>query len=235
MLRAQLLCASSLVLLVTCPAVPQQPSAAPAPQYMGRTIAQTMSYHGAGWLTRDERRKEERTDVVMQQLGLEPGMTVADIGCGNGYYTLRLAPRVQPGGTVIAVDIQPEMLRLLKSRADQLGAHNIQLVRGELDDPKLPADALDLVLLVDVYHEFSHPEEMLQGIRRALKPEGLVALLEYRGEDPSVPIKPLHKMTKEQIMKEYTANGFKLVREFDELPWQHMMFFGRDEAWSKSE
>jgi ubiquinone/menaquinone biosynthesis C-methylase UbiE len=141
-----------------------------------------------------------------------------------------MARDVGAEGTVLAVDIQPEMLDKLRSRADKQQLTNIQLIVGAVDDPNLPANAVDLVLLVDVYHEFSHPESMLWGIRRALTDSGVVALLEYREEDPQVPIKPLHKMSKLQIIKEYQRNGFKLVREYNQLPWQHLMFFARDDS-----
>ena len=135
-----------------------------------------------------------------------------------------MARKVGDEGKVYAVDIQREMLQLLRQRADRFDLQNIQPVLGTIDDPKLPRDVVDMVLMVDVYHEFSHPQSMLWEIRRSLKSTGVVALLEYREEDLSVPIKPLHKMSKRQIMKEYEANGFKLVREYNELPWQHLMF-----------
>lgn len=199
--------------------------------YMGRRIAEPMSFHGGGaqWLFRSERTTEEDPERMLVELGLKPGMAVCDMGCGNGYYSLPMANLVTGTGKVYAVDIQIEMLQELKARAEQAGIQNVEPIQGDLDDPKLPAGELDIVLMVDVYHEFSHPEEMLAAIRKALKPTGLVALVEFRGEDPRVPIKPLHKMTKEQILKEYTANGFKLVKEFDGLPIQHLMFLGPNE------
>ncbi len=200
-------------------------------RYMGRQIAQTMTFHGAAWLIRSERESEERPSEALAELNLKPGMTVCDLGCGNGYYSLAMAKQVAPGGKVLAVDIQPEMLHLLELRAKEMNVQNIEPILGTPADPKLPANSVDLLLLVDVYHEFSHPVQMLAGIRDSLKPKGLVALLEYREEDKSVPIKPLHKMSKKQILKEYTANGFKLARQYDELPWQHLMFFERDENW----
>lgn len=199
--------------------------------YMGRTIAQTMSYHGASWLVRENREDEERPSEVVKQLELEPGMVVCDLGCGNGYYTLLMAPVLSPGGKVLAVDIQPEMLHLLELRAAEQGIDNVEPIQGTIVDPKLPPGEVDMVLLVDVYHEFSHPELMLAAIRESLSPQGVVALLEYRAEDRTVPIKPLHKMSKRQILKEYRANGFKLAREYDGLPWQHLMFFERDPQW----
>ena len=188
-----------------------------------------MSFHGAPWLIREERDQEENTKLLLKALQIKQGQTVADIGCGNGFYTLQLAKLVGPRGRVLAVDIQPEMLELLSKRASEAGIDNIEPILGTPADPKLPAGALDLVLLVDVYHEFAYPEQMLTAIRESLSPTGRVALAEYRMEDPSVPIKLLHKMSKQQILKEYTATGFTLAREFDELPWQHLMFFGSTE------
>ena len=200
------------------------------PIYMGRRIAQTMSFHGADWLIRSEREQEERPSRVLPQLGLRSGMTVCDLGCGNGFYAIEMAKVVAPG-KVLAVDIQQEMLHLLKLRAEEANIDNIKPVLGTVVDPQLPAASVDLVLMVDVYHEFSHPQQMLTAIRKSLKPGGLIALLEYREEDPKVPIKPEHKMSKRQILKEYTANGFKLAKEYDELPWQHLMFFEPDLDW----
>ena len=202
----------------------------PVTEYMGRQIAQTMHFEGAPWLIRDNREREERCSLMLANLGVKPGMTVCDMGCGNGFYSLQLARLVGPTGRVLAVDVQPEMLRMLKEREAAAKIDNIDPILGLLHDPKLPERAVDLILLVDVYHEFSHPEQMLASMRRALKPDGLIALVEYRAEDPNVPIKPLHKMSKQQILNEFPANGFKLVKEFDRLPWQHLMFFGRDEA-----
>lgn len=199
--------------------------------YMGRRIAQTMGYAGAGWLIRQNREEEERPSEVLKQLGLKPGMVVCDMGCGNGFYSLQMAKAVAPEGKVLAVDIQPEMLHLLDLRAQAQEVENIEPILGGLIDPKLPSGTVDLLLMVDVYHEFSHPEQMLAGIRNSLKEDGLVALLEYREEDRTVPIKPLHKMSKKQILKEYQANGFKLEKQYDGLPWQHLMFFGRDPDW----
>lgn len=198
--------------------------------YRGRRIAPTMGYQGAGWLVREERVREENSPKLLQALGVKPGQVICDLGCGNGYYALDLARLVGPQGRVLGVDIQPEMLHLLEHRAAEADLENIEPIQGTLIDPKLPAAGVDLVLLVDVYHEFSHPEQMLQGIRRALKPEGRMVLVEFRAEDLTVPIKPLHKMSRKQILKEIPPNGFRLVEEYEELPWQHVMFFQRDEA-----
>jgi ubiquinone/menaquinone biosynthesis C-methylase UbiE len=199
--------------------------------YMGRRVALPMSYHGIPWLNRPERVDEEKPIEMLEQLRLQNGMTICDMGSGDGYYTFKMASLVAPKGRVIAVDIQPEMLQALSKRMQEVKVENIDTVLGELWDPKLEASSLDVVLMVDVYHEFSHPVQMLAAIRKALKPDGVIALVEFRAEDPTVPIKPEHKMTKAQAIKEYRANGFKLVREYDKLPQQHLMFFGRDEEW----
>jgi ubiquinone/menaquinone biosynthesis C-methylase UbiE len=211
--------------------IAERSATAPAPltHYKGRRIATTMHYRGAPWLLRDDREEQERCSLLLANLGVQPSMTVCDMGCGNGFYALQLAKMVGPDGRILAVDIQPEMLELLRDRAARKQITNIEPILSEAHDPKLPEGKIDLILLVDVYHEFSHPEQMLAAMRRSLSPTGLIALLEYRAEDPKVPIKPLHKMTKKQILKEFPPNGFKLVKEFDRLPWQHMMFFGRDE------
>lgn len=214
----------------TTQADPPKPVEEARKTYHGRIVAQYMSHLGAAWLIRTERDDEENVSDSYKQLQLAPGMTVCDMGCGNGYWTLPMAKDVGPDGKVIGVDIQPEMLDKLRARADKEGIENIEPVLGKVDDPNLPAGKVDLLLMVDVYHEFSHPESMLWGIRRSLSPTGVVALLEYREEDPAVPIKRLHKMSKAQIMKEYQANGFKLVREYNKLPWQHLMFFARNDS-----
>jgi ubiquinone/menaquinone biosynthesis C-methylase UbiE len=221
-----------LLAVGSAPGAAQQPEPAeklppPLTHYKGREIAQTMHYLGASWLTRDERQREERTDLLLKCLKVKPGQTVCDMGCGNGYYTLELARMVGEKGKVLAVDIQPEMLSLLNQRAKQAGLANVQPVLGTLIDPKLPEGKVDLILCVDVYHEFSHPEHMLQAMRKALAPGGRLVLVEFRLEDPDVPIKLLHKMSKEQILKELPPNGYKLVEQYDELPWQHVMFFER--------
>jgi ubiquinone/menaquinone biosynthesis C-methylase UbiE len=212
---------------------PGRRAAAGLKEYKGRRIAQTMHYTGAEWLTRDDREQEERCSLMLTNLGVKQGMAICDMGCGNGFYTLQLAKMTGDTGHLYAVDIQPEMLKLLNQRADEQGVRNVSPILGTLANPRLPKGKIDLILLVDVYHEFSHPEQMLAAMREALAPDGLCALVEFRAEDPMVPIKPEHKMTKDQIMKEWPANGFKLVKEFDGLPWQHLMFFGRDEKQDK--
>lgn len=198
--------------------------------YMGRQIAQTMHFAGAPWLTRESRDREEDSKTMMKMLKLKEGQTICDLGAGNGFYTLPMAREVGEKGKVYAVEIQPEMLRFLKKRATAQKVENIEYVLGTLIDPKLPEASQDMILLVDVYHEFSHPVHMLEAIHKALKPDGKLVLVEFRAEDPKVPIKPEHKMSKKQVTAELTANGFKLVEEFDKLPWQHMLFFQRDDG-----
>ena len=203
--------------------------------YKGRRIAQTMHYAGAEWLIRDEREREERCSLMLAKLGVKKGMTICDMGCGNGFYALQLAKMVGPKGRILGVDVQPKMLEFLRERMEERGIDNVSPILGSFHNPRLPDGEVDLILLVDVYHEFSHPEHMLRAMRRSLSKDGLIVLVEYREEDPKVPIKPLHKMSKKQIMKELPANGFQLAKEFDDLPWQHMMFFGRDEDFDDSE
>jgi ubiquinone/menaquinone biosynthesis C-methylase UbiE len=221
----------AVVLIASVEAAAQHQDIPPPAQfYKGREIAQTMHYEGAGWLIRESRQREEDCETLLEALDIRPGNVVCDMGCGNGFYTLKIAKLVGEQGKVLAVDIQREMLGLLQDRAEAENVTNIEPIHGTLVDPKLPEASVDLMLMVDVYHEFSHPEQMLSAIRKSLKPAGRVALVEFRAEDPEVPIKPLHKMSKEQIMKEFPPNGFTLVAEFDELPWQHLMFFVRDDA-----
>jgi cyclopropane fatty-acyl-phospholipid synthase-like methyltransferase len=201
----------------------------PLTEYLGRTIAQTMHYTGAAWLVRTKREREEAATLMRQKLELKPGMVVCDVGCGNGYHSFPMAKTVGPGGKVYGVEIQQEYLPMLEEAAKKQGVTNFVPVLGEVHDPRLPDNTFDVILLVDVYHEFSHPVQMLSAMRKALKPDGLLVFLEFRAEDPEVPIKPEHKMTKAQVNKELAANGFKLVKEFDGLPWQHMLWFGKAE------
>ena len=193
--------------------------------YMGREIARIMSHRGAGWLERPEREREEQPDRMIEQLGLAPGMVVADVGAGIGYHAARMAARVGPTGTVWAVEVQPEMLAQLQARLKSLSVANVRTVLGTGLDPGLPAGAVDLVLMVDVYHELENPREMLDRIVAALKPGGRVAFVEYRAEDPAVPILPLHRMTEAQVRREAEASGLRWERTGSGLPWQHLVIF----------
>jgi ubiquinone/menaquinone biosynthesis C-methylase UbiE len=192
--------------------------------YMGREIAFVMSYEGADWLERPERLDEERTDLMVSELGLRPTDVVADVGAGNGVLSFLMSARV-PQGRVIAIDIQPEMLAMLRQAQLKRGIGNVETVLGTITDPRLPTESIDLALMVDAYHEFSHPFEMMQAIVRALRAGGRVALVEYRAEDPSVPILPTHKMTQEQAKKEMAAVGLRWLETKDSLPQQHLMLF----------
>jgi SAM-dependent methyltransferase len=193
--------------------------------YMGREIAQVMGHESAYWLERPQRVAEEQPDQLVSQLALRRGEVVADIGAGTGYISRRLARAVGPTGKVLAVDVQPEMIALLKDLGARQDFTNIVPVLGEVIDPQLPTASVDLVLLVDVYHEFSYPWEMMQGICRALKPGGRVVFVEYRGEDPNVPIKPLHKMTQVQVKKEMSVLPLDWVQTIEVLPRQHILVF----------
>ena len=194
--------------------------------FLGREIAPVMGHLGAAWLERPEREAEEKPSILIRELGLKAGDTVADIGAGTGYFSFRIAPLIG-NGRVLAVDVQPEMLEMIRSRIKTAGIANVEPVQGRPDNPSLPDASADLILMVDVYHEFSQPCEMLRAVARALKPGGRVALVEYRAEDPAVPIKPLHKMTQAQAIREMAAAGLRWQRTVDALPWQHLMFFTR--------
>ena len=193
--------------------------------YMGREIAHVMGHEGAEWLERSERMQEERPDLLIEALKLQPGDVVADIGVGTGYIARQVAKVVGEKGLVYGVDIQQEMLVLLEEKMREQGINNVKGVLGTITDPQLPAEAIDLAIMVDVYHEFSHPYEMMQGICRGLKPGGRVAFVEYRAEDPNVPIKRLHKMSELQILKEATPHPLEWVETVDKLPWQHVVIF----------
>lgn len=192
--------------------------------FMGREISKVMGHEGIDWLERDNREDEEAPSKAVAALGLKPSHVVADIGAGSGYHTFRIAPLV-PNGKVFAVDIQSEMLDFIDSRAKALGITNVNPHLGAIDDVGLPPNSIDLALMVDAYHEFSHPKEMLESLMNALRPGGRVVLLEYRAEDPNVPIKRLHKMTEQQIRLEFESIGFQWVETHDFLPWQHMVIF----------
>ena len=191
----------------------------------GRRIAPVMSAAGADWLERPERAVEEQPGKALDALNLKPGMTIADIGAGTGYMTLRIARRVAPSGRVYGVDIQPEMLRRLEANAARAGLTDIQPVLGDAKNPKLPDNAIDLALMVDVYHELAEPQAMLRALRVALKPEGRLVLLEYRKEDPTIPIRPDHEMTVAEAKLEVEAEGYRLSRVVETLPRQHILIF----------
>ncbi|MDX2065894.1 MAG: class I SAM-dependent methyltransferase [Fimbriimonadaceae bacterium] len=195
--------------------------------YMGREIAQVMGHFAAGWLDRAERDAEEKPKLLLDSLELKPGMVIADIGAGSGYFTIPMAQRVGPTGTVYAVDIQREMLHLVMKKSRDANLRNVKPILGATTDPKVPANSTDLMLLVDVYHEFDRPYEMTQAMVRGLKPGGKLVFVEYRGEDPSVPIKPLHKMTEAQLRKEMAIHPLKWEKTIDVLPVQHIIVFRR--------
>ncbi|QMW00830.1 class I SAM-dependent methyltransferase [Spirosoma foliorum] len=194
--------------------------------YQGREIAQVMGHLGASWLDRPEREREERTDLLLKALNLKPTDVVADIGAGTGFFTFLMAPKLTKG-KVLAVDIQPEMITYLNEGKVKHKAANVEPVLGTESDPKLATSSIDLAILIDAYHEFSYPREMMQHIASALKPGGRIVLVEYRAEDPNVPIKELHKLSVAQATKEMNVIGLKLLKNDDRLPQQHIMFFGK--------
>lgn len=191
----------------------------------GRRFAPVMGWQGAAWLDRAERDEEEAPDLALDVLQIAQGASVADIGAGSGFVTVRLAKRVGPTGMVYANDVQPQMLELLRRRVAREKIENVTLVQGAIDDPKLPRAAVDLAIMVDVYHEFSQPQAMLRGLREALKPAGRLVLLEYRKEDPAIPIRFEHKMTVAEAKMEVEAEGFTLSKVDESLPRQHILIF----------
>ncbi|MFM1768465.1 MAG: hypothetical protein RJA22_994 [Verrucomicrobiota bacterium] len=193
--------------------------------YLGREISRVMGHQAADWLERPEREAEEHVTRMLEQLGLRPGDVVADIGCGTGYHARRMARLVGPGGRVLGVDIQPEMLDMLVRSNRAAGVTNVVPVLGTISDPKLQPESIDLALLVDVYHELEYPREMMLAIRRALKPGGRVVLVEFRAEDPNVPIKRLHRMAETQARREMAAVPLEWVETIGVLPWQHILVF----------
>jgi ubiquinone/menaquinone biosynthesis C-methylase UbiE len=213
-----------VALVLTTVVAAQTPGVHPV---SGRVFAPVMGWQGAGWLERPERLEEEDPDTALDVLRIKKGAIVADIGAGSGFMTMRLSKRVGSTGTVYANDVQPQMLQMLQQRIDKARATNIVLVQGTIDDPKLPAGTLDLELLVDVYHEFSEPQAMLRHLREALKAKGRLVLLEYRKEDPAIPIRPEHKMSVKEAKLEVEAEGFKLAEVDESLPRQHILVFAK--------
>jgi protein-L-isoaspartate O-methyltransferase len=197
--------------------------------YMGREIAQVMGHQGIGWLERPEREKEEAPSKLIDLLKLKEGMVVADVGAGSGYHSFRMSEKVGDKGKILAVDIQQEMLDAIKKKAKEKKITNVEPVLGTENDPKLPESKVDLILLVDVYHEFSEPFEMTRAMVKALKPGGRLVFVEFRLEDPKVPIKLVHKMTEKQVKKEMAAHPLKWVSTNEDLPWQHVITFEKKE------
>lgn len=194
----------------------------------GRRVAPVMGIGGADWLDRPEREQEEQPQKALQALSLRPGLQVAEIGAGTGFYSLRIARRILPGGVVFANDIQPQMLELLRRKADAQQITNVRTIQGTETDPRLPEHALDIVLMVDVYHELAQSQAMLRNIAKDLKPDGELVLLEFRKEDPNVPIRPEHKMSVAEAKAELGAEGYILDHAVESLPMQHMLFFKLD-------
>ena len=195
--------------------------------YYGREIAHIMDFSGSAWLERNSRQIEENSDLAVSKLPINENSVVADIGAGTGYYTFKIYNRIVKG-KIYAEEIQDDAVNYLKNKAGQLAAMNVIVVKGNEKSPGLPENSIDLALMVDVYHELNYPHEMLQSIRKSLKPKGKLLLLEYKAEDPKVDIKPLHKMTVKQANKELSANGFRLVEDGEFLPIQHYLLFEKD-------
>jgi len=194
-------------------------------RYMDREISGVMGWQGAAWLERDEREREERTDLLLDALALKPGMVVADIGAGTGYLSRRMAPLVMPCGKIIALDLQPEMVNYLQAGVKRLGLSQIEVKLGMVDDTKLIQNSIDMAIMVDVYHELAYPFELMRSIMSALKPGGQIVFVEYKAEDKSVPIKLLHKMSEAQIKREAGIFALEWERTVSTLPWQHVVVF----------
>ena len=237
-----------VLLLLVPPVWSQEPEVAPPPRplyeyraqhdpygigkfYLGREIARVMSYRGAGWLERPERVREEEPEKLLAALELKDGLVVADVGAGSGYHSVRIAPRVAPRGKVLACDIQQEMLDLIAAKARRLKLTNIETIRGTPQDPRLPAEAVDLILMVDVYHEFEYPYEMMEKLVAALKAGGRIVFVEFRLEDDRVPILTVHKMSERQVLREMSLfPQLQHERTIGTLPWQHIIIFRKREV-----
>jgi len=198
-------------------------------RYMDREISGVMGWQGASWLERDKREREERTDLLLGVLALQPGMVVADIGAGTGYLSRRMAPLVMPGGKIIALDLQPEMVNFLQAEVKRSGLAQIEVRLGTVDDIKLPKNSIDMAIMLDVYHEMAYPYEVMNSIMQALKPRGRIIFVEYKAEDARVPIKPLHKMSEAQIKREASIFALGWERTVSTLPWQHVVVFRKKE------
>ena len=194
-------------------------------RYMDREISGVMGWQGASWLERDKREREERTDLLLEALALQPGIVVADIGAGTGYLSRRMAPLVMPGGKIIALDLQPEMVNFLQTGVKRSGLSQIEVRLSSVDDIKLPKNSIDMAIMVDVYHELAYPYEVMSSIMQALKPRGRIVFVEYKAEDARVPIKPLHKMSEAQIKREAGIFSLEWERTVSTLPWQHVVVF----------
>ena len=198
-------------------------------RYMDREISAVMGWQGASWLEREKREREERTDLLLDALALQPGMVVADVGAGTGYLSRRMAPLVMPGGKIIALDLQPEMVNLLQTGVKRLGLSQIDVKLSAVDDIKLPKNSIDMAIMVDVYHELAFPYEVMSSIMQALKPRGRIVFVEYKAEDARVPIKTLHKMSEAQIKREAGVFALEWERTVSTLPWQHVVVFRKRE------
>jgi len=210
--------AAALLALLAMPAAQQQRH-----PVSGRVLAPTMGVGGAGWLDRPEREREEAPSKAIAALDIPAGAVVADVGAGSGYYTVRLAKVVGPTGRVVATDLQPGMLALIREKVAREKLSNVEIVQGRADDPVLPGAAFDLILMVDVYHELASPQVFVRKLKEALKPDGRLVLIEFRLEDPRVPIREEHKMSVSQVRQELGADGFQIERVIDVLPWQHII------------
>jgi precorrin-6B methylase 2 len=198
-------------------------------RYMDREISGVMGWQGASWLERGTREREERTDLLLDALALQPGMVVADIGAGTGYLSRRMAPLVMPGGKIIALDLQPEMVNILQTGVKRSGFTQIEVKLATVNDIKLPKNSIDMAIMVDVYHELAYPYEVMMSIMQALKPKGRIVFVEYKAEDARVPIKPLHKMSEAQIKREAGVFALEWERTVSTLPWQHVVMFRKRE------
>ena len=195
--------------------------------YMGREIAHVMGYQGINWLERSDREKEENTSQLLMNMNIQPDDTIADIGAGSGYHTFKMA-KLASEGFVYAVDIQPEMLQAISAKQSEQQVNNIQTIQGSEKSINLDENSVSKILLVDVYHEFNFPKEMIESMHKSVTSDGKIYLIEYKAEDESIPIKEIHKMSEKQAVKEFKACGFKLEQNIENLPWQHCLIFVKE-------